>query len=145
LARTLLRLHAGRSSTGPGRAAPGEACGLEIQVDIAPAHTVRTEREDLDEMLGNLLDNACKWARSRVAIVSAVTDASVAITSTTTAGTWIPRCVKRSCSAASVPTRRRPARGWGWHRPRSGGALRRVDRPERLTSGGLRARLELPG
>ena len=52
LARTLLRLHADR--------------GLAIEVDVVPAHAVRGEREDLDEMLGNLLDNACKWARSRV-------------------------------------------------------------------------------
>ena len=56
LARTLLRLHADR--------------GLDIQVHVNPAHTVRTQREDLDEMLGNLLDNACKWARSRIAITS---------------------------------------------------------------------------
>ncbi len=65
LARTLLRLHADR--------------GLTIDVDVDPAHTVRSEREDLDEMLGNLLDNACKWARSRVSIASASSAAGVVI------------------------------------------------------------------
>jgi len=57
LARTLQRLHAGR--------------GIAIDVRVAAAHAVRCQREDLDEMLGNLLDNACKWARSRVVIESA--------------------------------------------------------------------------
>jgi len=33
---------------------------------------VRCERADLDEMLGNLLDNACKWARGRVQVTSAL-------------------------------------------------------------------------
>jgi signal transduction histidine kinase len=28
----------------------------------------RGERQDLEEMLGNLIDNACKWARSRVRV-----------------------------------------------------------------------------
>ncbi len=31
-------------------------------------------------MLGNLLDNACKWARSRAAIASAASDGQVVIT-----------------------------------------------------------------
>lgn len=66
LARTLLRLHAGR--------------GLVIQVDVDAAHAVRGEREDIDEMLGNLLDNACKWAKSQVSIASAVEGSSVVIT-----------------------------------------------------------------
>jgi signal transduction histidine kinase len=54
LMRALHRLHAGR--------------GLTIDVRVDPAITVRGQRADLDEMLGNLLDNACRWARSRVTI-----------------------------------------------------------------------------
>jgi signal transduction histidine kinase len=56
LARTLLRLHADR--------------GIAIDVAVPADHAVRCQREDLDEMLGNLLDNACKWAKSRVVLTS---------------------------------------------------------------------------
>jgi len=66
LARKLLRLHADR--------------GLTIDVSVAADHSVQVQREDLDEMLGNLLDNACKFARSRVAITSSLDDSSVLIT-----------------------------------------------------------------
>ena len=66
LTRTLLRLHAGR--------------GIAIDVVLAGDEIVRAEREDLDEMLGNLLDNACKWARSRVAIDAAANGGGVLIT-----------------------------------------------------------------
>jgi signal transduction histidine kinase len=35
----------------------------------APAHSrFLGERQDLEEMVGNLLDNACKWAKARVAV-----------------------------------------------------------------------------
>ncbi len=52
LRRTLLRIHARRE------------IGIEIQCD--PELLFRGERQDLEEMLGNLLDNACKWADSEV-------------------------------------------------------------------------------
>jgi len=66
LGRTLLRLHADR--------------GLSIDVNVPPDHAVRVQREDLDEILGNLLDNACKWATSRVTITSSLADSSTLIT-----------------------------------------------------------------
>ena len=56
LSRTLLKLHGDRS--------------LTIDNAADPTHEVRCQRADLDEMLGNLLDNACKWARARVTIRS---------------------------------------------------------------------------
>ncbi|MGH9384070.1 MAG: sensor histidine kinase [Vicinamibacterales bacterium] len=66
LARTLLRLHADR--------------GLTIAVDVDASHEVRVQREDLDEMLGNLLDNACRFARARVSVNSARRDSAIVIT-----------------------------------------------------------------
>jgi signal transduction histidine kinase len=56
LARTLLQLYSQR--------------GIAIDVHVPGEHAVRCQREDLDEMLGNLLDNACKWARTRVSVTS---------------------------------------------------------------------------
>lgn len=41
---------------------------IAIAVDL-PAHAYfRGEQQDLEEMIGNLVDNGCKWAQSRVAI-----------------------------------------------------------------------------
>src|SRR6266568_2169808 len=52
LVRALQRLHAERD--------------LRIEIDAPASHAFWGQREDLDEMLGNLLDNACKWARTQV-------------------------------------------------------------------------------
>ncbi|MBX6425602.1 MAG: sensor histidine kinase [Variibacter sp.] len=41
---------------------------ISIVVTAAPHAKFRGERQDLEEMVGNLVDNACKWAQSRVAI-----------------------------------------------------------------------------
>ena len=42
--------------------------GVVIDADGAADIKFRGERQDLEEMLGNLVDNACKWAQSRVGI-----------------------------------------------------------------------------
>ncbi len=53
--------------------------GVRIETAIPAAHCVRVRREDLDEMLGNLLDNACKWAKSRVLVESSEEEGGIAI------------------------------------------------------------------
>lgn len=41
--------------------------GLRIQLHFeGPERPTRTDRDDMLELLGNLLDNACKWAKQRV-------------------------------------------------------------------------------
>ncbi|HEY1423459.1 MAG TPA: ATP-binding protein [Candidatus Acidoferrum sp.] len=66
LTRTLQKIYAARA--------------LAIEVDVSPEHFVRGQREDLEEMLGNLLDNACKWAKSKVKIQSVQENAAVVLT-----------------------------------------------------------------
>jgi signal transduction histidine kinase len=56
------------------------ARGLAMEVVVSPAHFVRGQREDLEEMLGNLLDNACKWAKSHVKIQSVQEYGAVVLT-----------------------------------------------------------------
>jgi signal transduction histidine kinase len=41
---------------------------LDIVCRVEPGARFRGDREDLFELCGNLLDNACKWARSRVLV-----------------------------------------------------------------------------
>ena len=41
---------------------------LTLDLTAEPGLAVACEREDVEEILGNLVDNACKWARSRIEI-----------------------------------------------------------------------------
>jgi signal transduction histidine kinase len=43
---------------------------LVFETDVAPSLRFRGAPEDLEEMLGNLLDNACKWARARIRVAA---------------------------------------------------------------------------
>lgn len=42
--------------------------GILVEAKADPSAKFRGERQDLEEMVGNLVDNACKWAASRVFI-----------------------------------------------------------------------------
>jgi signal transduction histidine kinase len=48
--------------------------GIAIDLDAPVPVRFRGERQDLEEMVGNLVDNACKWAQMRVS-VEVVSDA----------------------------------------------------------------------
>jgi signal transduction histidine kinase len=54
LARTMEKLYRARD--------------IAIDVDVPKNARFRGEQQDLEEMIGNLVDNSCKWAQSRVAI-----------------------------------------------------------------------------
>ena len=43
---------------------------LSFSTDCSPGTRFQGERQDLEEMLGNLLDNASKWARSKVMLAA---------------------------------------------------------------------------
>ncbi|MDG6404290.1 ATP-binding protein, partial [Pseudomonas quasicaspiana] len=55
----------------------GEHLNLEMQVK--PGLSLPWDREDILELLGNLLDNACKWADSEVLLTISREEASFSI------------------------------------------------------------------
>ena len=54
LARTMEKIHHDRN--------------IAIEIEASEGTRFRGEQQDLEEMVGNLVDNACKWAQSRVAV-----------------------------------------------------------------------------
>lgn len=131
LSRTLLRLHADR--------------GLMIHVDVSVEHAFRGQREDLDEMLGNLLDNACKWARSRVTVASAQDDTGLVITVDDDGPGLAPSMREAVLQRGVRADEAAPGSGFGLAIVRDlaevyGGSIALSSSPD----GGVRARLQLP-
>ena len=131
LRRTLERLHAERNIT--------------IDVDVDPSHVVRTQREDLDEMLGNLLDNACKWTRTRVWVSSRTTDQGIEIRVEDDGAGVTPSMRREVLQRGVRADETAPGSGLGLAIVRDladlyGGSIELDDRP----GGGLRATLRLP-
>ena len=122
LTRTMRRLHAQR--------------GLTIDARVDPAHAFRGRREDLDEMLGNLLDNACKWAATRVAIESAVEGERLIVTIDDD-GPGLEASMREAVLQRGVRAdEAAPGSGLGLAIVRElAGLYRRIDRVERLARG----------
>jgi len=66
LSRVIARIHVTR--------------GIVIDAECDDGLYFRGERQDLEEMLGNLIDNGCKWARSRVRVRCEKTDGRLVLT-----------------------------------------------------------------
>jgi signal transduction histidine kinase len=65
LSHVLTRIHAARD--------------VVIDAQCPPGLNFRGERQDLEEMTGNLMDNACKWARHRVRVRAEAAGAQLVI------------------------------------------------------------------
>jgi signal transduction histidine kinase len=132
LARTLQRLHAPR--------------GLALNVKIPNEHHVRVQREDLDEMLGNLLDNACKWAKSRVTVSSSAHQNAITITVDDDGPGLAPGMREAVLQRGVRADEAAPGSGFGLAIVRDlaeiyGGSISL----DRSSDGGVRASLVLPG
>lgn len=131
LVRALRRLHAER--------------GLSIDIRVPPEQTVAVQRDDLEEIIGNLLDNACKWARSRVSIESSGSDGRVVVV-VDDDGPGIPVAMRTAVLNRGVRADEAgPGSGFGLAIVRDlaevyGGTIAL----ERAPLGGLRTKLELP-
>lgn len=131
LVRTMERLHADRA--------------LSMQASVPPDCVVRVPLEDLEEMIGNLLDNACKWTRSRVA-VSAVTDSGRVVIDVDDDGAGLNAAMRGQMLQRGVRAdEASPGSGLGLAIVRDlaeayGGAIAL----EQSSLGGVRARLTLP-
>ncbi len=110
--------------------------GIAIDAEGRSAAKFRGERQDLEEMVGNLVDNACKWAASQVFIEVLVEppaepgagpSAADHRRSTTAAG----------CPTPSAPRWRGAASGWTNPSPARGSACRSWSISPRLYGGSL--------
>ena len=57
-----------RARVAAGVSVIGRSTDIDITIDCPADVRFAGERQDLEEILGNLCDNACKWAKGRVAV-----------------------------------------------------------------------------
>ncbi|MEO1037937.1 MAG: ATP-binding protein [Pseudomonadota bacterium] len=132
LARTLQRIYAARD--------------ISITADIDEKLVFRGERQDLTDMVGNLLDNACKWARASVRVSAAAGEAGRLIVTLDDDGPGLAEAERRHVLERGVRLdEKTPGSGLGLAIVNDlarayGGGLSLDASP----GGGLRAALDLP-
>jgi signal transduction histidine kinase len=132
LARTMHTLHADR--------------GVRVEVTVPHEHFIQGQREDLDEMLGNIVDNACKWAKSRVTVTSSLEAGRVVILVDDDGPGLAPALRETVLQRGVRADEAAPGSGLGLAIVRDlaelyGGSISLHESP----AGGVRARLELAG
>ncbi len=128
---TLLRLHTGR--------------GLSIDVTMPRDLVFAGEQQDLEEILGNLMDNACKWAAATVSVRGNVVGQQLHLQIDDDGPGLSPEAAKRSLERGTRFDATTPGSGLGLSIAADltdlyGGALTL----ERANLGGLSVRLALP-
>jgi len=131
LVRALTRLHADRGRT--------------VVVEVPPELHFRGRREDLEEMLGNLLDNACTWARGQVELRAEAAGDRLVVTVEDDGPGIAPGLRENVLQRGVRADEAAPGSGLGLAIVRElaelyGGSIELDDSP----AGGLRARLVLP-
>lgn len=63
---------------------------LTFAIDVPTGLKFRGEKQDLEEMIGNLIDNACKWAKSEIRIAAQCSDEGFALLRVTDDGPGLP-------------------------------------------------------
>jgi signal transduction histidine kinase len=120
--------------------------GLVVERDVPAGHWFAGDAGDLEEMLGNLLDNACKWARAKVRVESRAAPGGIVLRVEDDGPGLDARQREAAFERGRRLDERRPGSGFGLAIVRElaehhGGRASLARSP----LGGLRAELELPG
>ncbi len=118
---------------------------LDWGVTVGAAVAVACEIQDLDEMIGNLLDNACKWARHRIRVAATLAGSRVVLAIEDDGTGLSPEQTIEAMAAGRRIDESAPGYGFGLPITRElaelyGGSLRLAQ----SGLGGLRAELTLP-
>ena len=119
--------------------------GLDYRIEINGAAAVACETQDLDEMIGNLLDNACKWARHQILVAATLAGTHVLLSIEDDGPGLLPEQALDVMRPGRRIDESAPSYGFGLPIAREfaelyGGSCRLAT----STLGGLRAELSLP-
>ncbi len=163
--REAIDRHLSRARAAGGQARPGQRTAINDVVDDLryslervyrdrnliietgdlESRTFLGEREDLEEMLGNVMDNACKWAKRRVVVETVSRDGRLVITVDDDGSGLPPEQAEQVLSRGTRLDESTPGTGMGLAIVRDlaegyGGSISLSDSP----LGGLRVTLNIP-